>query len=102
MDNEQERRNLPNAHFDSTFGNDRLSRARNFYNYCKKLAKDRNIPFNWEYLEVPDIAHDNSTKHDSTGKVIKNGMASILLKRYGIEKRIGTDKVINYLEIKNF
>lgn len=35
---------------------------------------------NWEYLEVPDIAHDNSTKYDSTGKVIKKGMA-----RYFIE-----------------
>ena len=80
LDNEQERINLPNAHFDSTFGNGRLSRARNFYNYCKKLAEDRNIPFNWEYIEVPDIAHNNSTKYDSTGKVIKKGMA-----RYFIE-----------------
>ena len=80
LDNEQETRNLPNAHFDSAFGNGRLSRARNFYNYCKKLAEDRNIPFNWEYIEVPDIAHDNSTKYDSTGRVIKKGMA-----RYFIE-----------------
>ena len=80
LDNEQERINLPNAHFDSAFGNGRLSRARNFYNYCKKLAEDRNIPFNWEYIEVPDIAHDNSTKYASTGRVIKKGMA-----RYFIE-----------------
>ena len=79
LDNEQERINLPNSKNDCIFGNSRLSRARNFYNYCKKLAKDRNIPFNWEFLEVPDIAHDNSTKHDSTGKVIKKGMAKYFI-----------------------
>lgn len=80
LDNEQEDRNLPDAHFDSAFGNGRLSRAKKFYNYCEKLSKDKNITFNWEYLEIPDIAHDNSTKHDSTGEIIKKGMA-----RYFIE-----------------
>ena len=80
LDNEEEKRNLPNAHFDSTFGEGRLSRARKFYSYCQKMAQGRNILFNWEYIEVPDIAHDNSTKNDSTGNVIKKGMA-----RYFIE-----------------
>ena len=80
LDNEEEKRNLPDAHFDSAFGNGRLRRARNFYSYCQKLAQDRNIPFNWGFMEVPDIAHDNSTKYDSEGNVIKKGMA-----RYFIE-----------------
>ena len=87
LDNEEEKRNLPDAHFDNVFGNGRLSRARNFYSYCQKLAQGRNIPFNWGFMEVPDIAHDNSTKYDSAGNVIKKGMARYFIEHVYLHSR---------------
>lgn len=83
LDNAEETKNLPNDDFDIKFGNGRLSRARNFYTFCKKLAVDKNIPFNWaDLLEIPDIAHDNSTKYSSEGNIEKPGMANYFINLY--------------------
>ena len=83
LDNGEETRNLPNANFDIKFGDGRLSRARNFYTFCKTLATRKNIPFNWaDLLEISGIAHDNSTKYDSAGNVRKPGMANYFINLY--------------------
>lgn len=38
-------------------------------------------------MEVPDIAHDNSTKYDSAGNVIKKGMARYFIEHVYLHSR---------------
>ena len=80
LDNAEETRNLPNSDFDIKFGAGRVDRAINFYTFCKKLAVDKNIPFNWvDLLKIPSIAHHNSTKYSPDGKIKQPGMANYFI-----------------------
>jgi poly(3-hydroxybutyrate) depolymerase len=39
-------------------GKFRLERGRNFFEYGRKLAKEKSWQFNWTKVEVPDVGHD--------------------------------------------
>jgi len=39
-------------------GTARLQRGRNFFEYCRKLAKEKGWKFNWTKVEVPNVGHD--------------------------------------------
>ena len=39
-------------------GTARLQRGRNFFEYCQKLAKEKDWKFNWTKVEVPNVGHD--------------------------------------------
>ena len=39
-------------------GKMRLDRGRNFFEYGRKLAKEKRWQFNWTKVEVPDVGHD--------------------------------------------
>jgi len=39
-------------------GKMRLERGRNFFEYGRKLAKEKSWQFNWTKVEVPDVGHD--------------------------------------------
>jgi len=39
-------------------GKMRLERGRNFFDYGRKLAKEKSWQFNWTKVEVPDVGHD--------------------------------------------
>ena len=40
-------------------GNTRLARGHFFFNYAREAAEAAGVPFNWQLVEVPGIAHDS-------------------------------------------
>lgn len=53
--------NLPKTAADNEQGKNRYERGKNFFDFCKNDAKDRNLTFNWVIKEVEGVAHAGGT-----------------------------------------
>lgn len=52
------RSDLPKSEFANRQGRDRVERANRFYNTAKKLAEDNDWFFNWDFLTIDDVGHN--------------------------------------------
>ncbi len=50
----------PLANLVNLQGNNRYERAQNYFNFCKALAKQNELKFNWTLFEVPNAGHSST------------------------------------------
>jgi predicted esterase len=53
-------------------GSNRYDRGRFFYDFARRDALDRGLPFNWELVEVPGVGHDaNGMVHAGADAILE-------------------------------
>lgn len=66
------RSDLPKSLKAKAQGETRVERAENFYKSAQKLAKEKDVPFNWKFVLVPGVGHKQGQMAESVAEDMLN------------------------------